>query len=32
VLAGEAAGRGLRDVGGGPGPVDVIDLDRMRAN
>jgi hydroxymethylpyrimidine/phosphomethylpyrimidine kinase len=32
VLAGEAVGRGLRDVGAGPGPVDVIDLDRMRRN
>jgi hydroxymethylpyrimidine/phosphomethylpyrimidine kinase len=32
VLAGEAVGRGLRDVGAGPGPVDVIDLNRMRRN
>ncbi len=31
-LAGEAVARGLRDVGGGPGPVDVMDLERMRAN
>jgi hydroxymethylpyrimidine/phosphomethylpyrimidine kinase len=30
-LAGEAVGRGLREIGGGPGPVDVIDLARMRA-
>jgi hydroxymethylpyrimidine/phosphomethylpyrimidine kinase len=31
VLAGEAVRRGLRDVGAGPGPVDVIDLARQRA-
>jgi hydroxymethylpyrimidine/phosphomethylpyrimidine kinase len=32
VLAGEAVGRGLREVGAGPGPVDVIDLEGMRGN
>ncbi|MHB8242250.1 MAG: bifunctional hydroxymethylpyrimidine kinase/phosphomethylpyrimidine kinase [Solirubrobacteraceae bacterium] len=31
-LAGAAVARGLRDVGDGPGPVDVMDLKRMRAN
>jgi hydroxymethylpyrimidine/phosphomethylpyrimidine kinase len=30
-LAGDAIGRGLRDIGAGPGPVDVIDLRRMRS-
>jgi hydroxymethylpyrimidine/phosphomethylpyrimidine kinase len=29
-LAGEAVARGLREIGGGPGPVDVLDLKRMR--
>jgi hydroxymethylpyrimidine/phosphomethylpyrimidine kinase len=29
-LAGEAVGAGLRDIGAGPGPVDVIGLERMR--
>lgn len=28
-LAGEAIGRGLRDVGEGPGPVDAIGVERM---
>lgn len=32
ALAGAAVGRGLRDVGAGPGPVDVMDLGAMRAN
>jgi hydroxymethylpyrimidine/phosphomethylpyrimidine kinase len=31
AMAGEAVGHGLRDIGGGSGPVDVIDLPRMRA-
>jgi hydroxymethylpyrimidine/phosphomethylpyrimidine kinase len=31
ALAGEAVARGLRDIGGGPGPVDVIDLARLRS-
>lgn len=31
VLAGEAVANGLRDIGRGAGPVDVIDLARMRA-
>jgi hydroxymethylpyrimidine/phosphomethylpyrimidine kinase len=31
ALAGEAVARGLRDVGAGAGPVDVLDLARMRA-
>jgi hydroxymethylpyrimidine/phosphomethylpyrimidine kinase len=31
ALTGEAVARGLRDVGAGAGPVDVIDLARMRA-
>ena len=30
ALAGAAVARGLRDVGAGPGPVDVIDLAAMR--
>jgi hydroxymethylpyrimidine/phosphomethylpyrimidine kinase len=30
ALAGEAVGQGLRDVGDGPGPVDVLGLERMR--
>jgi hydroxymethylpyrimidine/phosphomethylpyrimidine kinase len=30
ALAGEAVARGLRDVGAGAGPVDVIDLARQR--
>jgi len=29
-IAGAAVARGLRDIGAGPGPVDVIDLARMR--
>jgi hydroxymethylpyrimidine/phosphomethylpyrimidine kinase len=29
-LAGQAVGRGLRDVGRGPGPVDVLGLSRFR--
>jgi hydroxymethylpyrimidine/phosphomethylpyrimidine kinase len=29
-IAGEAVAHGLRDVGAGPGPVDVLDLARMR--
>jgi hydroxymethylpyrimidine/phosphomethylpyrimidine kinase len=29
-LAGEAVARGLRDVGSGAGPVDVLGLERMR--
>ncbi len=32
ALAGEAVARGLRDVGGGAGPVDVLDLARMRTS
>ncbi len=32
ALAGEAVARGLRDVGAGAGPVDVLDLGRMREN
>lgn len=31
-LAGEAVAHGLRDIGSGAGPVDVLDLARMRAN
>ena len=31
ALAGAAVARGLRDVGAGAGPVDVLDLARMRA-
>jgi hydroxymethylpyrimidine/phosphomethylpyrimidine kinase len=31
VLAGEAVANGLRDVGAGAGPVDVLDLARLRA-
>jgi hydroxymethylpyrimidine/phosphomethylpyrimidine kinase len=31
-MAGEAVARGLRDLGSGAGPVDVIDLARMRGN
>jgi hydroxymethylpyrimidine/phosphomethylpyrimidine kinase len=31
-LAGEAVARGLRDVGAGAGPVDVLGLARMRAS
>jgi len=31
-MAGTAVAQGLRDIGGGPGPVDVIDRARMRAN
>jgi hydroxymethylpyrimidine/phosphomethylpyrimidine kinase len=30
-LTGAAVARGLRDVGAGPGPVDVLDLARMRS-
>ncbi len=29
-LAGSAIANGLREIGGGPGPVDVLDLARMR--
>jgi hydroxymethylpyrimidine/phosphomethylpyrimidine kinase len=32
ALAGEAVADGLRDIGKGPGPVDVIGLARMRAS
>jgi hydroxymethylpyrimidine/phosphomethylpyrimidine kinase len=31
VLAGAAIGRGLRELGAGAGPVDVLDLARMRS-
>ncbi len=31
ALAGEAVRNGLRDVGAGPGPVDVLPLGRMRS-
>jgi hydroxymethylpyrimidine/phosphomethylpyrimidine kinase len=31
-LAGEAVAEGLRDVGAGAGPVDVLGLERMRAS
>jgi hydroxymethylpyrimidine/phosphomethylpyrimidine kinase len=31
ALAGEAVAGGLRDIGEGPGPVDVIGLDHMRS-
>ncbi len=31
ALTGEAVARGLRDIGQGPGPVDAIDLARVRA-
>jgi len=31
ALAGAAIGRGLRDLGAGAGPVDVLDLARMRS-
>ena len=31
-LAGEAVANGLRDVGAGSGPVDVLGLERMRAS
>jgi hydroxymethylpyrimidine/phosphomethylpyrimidine kinase len=30
ALAGAAVGRGLRDIGAGAGPVDVLDLERLR--
>jgi hydroxymethylpyrimidine/phosphomethylpyrimidine kinase len=30
VLTGEAVAKGLRDVGAGAGPVDIVDLPRMR--
>ena len=32
ALAGAAVGHGLRDVGAGPGPVDVMDLAAVRTN
>jgi hydroxymethylpyrimidine/phosphomethylpyrimidine kinase len=32
ALASEAVGNGLRDIGGGAGPVDVIGLRRMRSS
>jgi hydroxymethylpyrimidine/phosphomethylpyrimidine kinase len=31
ALAGAAVARGLRDIGRGPGPVDVLDIARLRA-
>jgi hydroxymethylpyrimidine/phosphomethylpyrimidine kinase len=31
ALTGQAVARGLRDIGAGPGPVDVLDLARARA-
>ncbi len=31
ALAGQAVANGLRDIGAGAGPVDVLDLTRMRA-
>ncbi len=31
VLTGEAIARGLRDLGAGAGPVDVVDIARMRS-
>jgi hydroxymethylpyrimidine/phosphomethylpyrimidine kinase len=31
ALTGDAVARGLRDIGQGPGPVDAIDLARVRA-
>lgn len=31
-LAGEAVAHGLRDIGSGVGPVDILDLARMRAS
>jgi hydroxymethylpyrimidine/phosphomethylpyrimidine kinase len=31
ALAGEAVGNGLRDIGEGPGPVDVVGLGPMRS-
>jgi hydroxymethylpyrimidine/phosphomethylpyrimidine kinase len=31
ALAGEAVAGGLRDVGGGAGPVDVLDIGRLRS-
>jgi hydroxymethylpyrimidine/phosphomethylpyrimidine kinase len=31
ALAGEAVANGLRDIGAGAGPVDVLGLERMRA-
>jgi hydroxymethylpyrimidine/phosphomethylpyrimidine kinase len=32
AIAGEAIGHGLRDLGAGAGPVDVLDLARMRSS
>jgi hydroxymethylpyrimidine/phosphomethylpyrimidine kinase len=32
AITGQAIAAGLRDIGAGAGPVDVIDLPRMRAN
>jgi hydroxymethylpyrimidine/phosphomethylpyrimidine kinase len=32
ALAGEAVAQGLRDVGAGAGPVDVLGIERMRAS
>jgi hydroxymethylpyrimidine/phosphomethylpyrimidine kinase len=31
AMAGEAIARGLRDIGRGAGPVDVLGLGRMRS-
>jgi hydroxymethylpyrimidine/phosphomethylpyrimidine kinase len=31
-LAGEAVARGLRDIGAGAGPVDILGLERLRGD